>query len=751
MNHNFLQYESLGRLRSAIVLVFMVVGIWYLNWRFSTISDTAPFFSITLYAAEVYGFCSSVLNVFACWRLTVRQAPPPLQGKSIDVFIPTYNEPLSLVRKTVIAAINMEYPHETWLLDDGNRLEMKELAERLKIRYIARTENLHAKAGNLNNALALSKGEFIAIFDADHAPQKNFLTRVLGYFANDKVAFVQTPQDFFNLDSYMHRPENDKRQIWSEQSLFFSVILRGRDYWNAAFFCGSCGILRRSALEKIGGFATETVTEDIHTSVRLHKAGYRSVYHCEPLAYGIAPATADPFLKQRIRWGQGNMQVLMKENIIFTSKLTLAQKLNYLASIMTWFDGWQKGIFYATPIIVLFTGILPINTNFYDLLLHVLPYYFLGFLVFEEVGRGYGGTLYIEQYNFVRFAAYIQSTFGLFLGKLKFQVTSKVRNNSAELNSQLWPAQSILLLSTAAIPFGIVTYLGGSTLPADALAYNLFWVYINCLIGFSAFKFTKNNQSFTRDEYRFPIPLPFRFEDKREANLYGTIDNISATGGKIYARLPKSARIGNVIEGYIYLPSGPIPIEAEIVAEFKSLAGDQPFVAAVGCRFIWNVIDHQDAFEAFLFGTGLQCKLNEIEEKKVTPIEWIKSRIAGIRIPKRYEGEHWAPVVIIGENYQAPTSLGLVNIPGISDAPKQLISFSPIPSSAEVSVRIYTRTKQVDLGMEVGKGVQLENSAGAFFLYPVKKSAVIASKKSSLLLPKKAVDGREPCYGALHS
>ena len=739
MNNNSIKYESLDRLRSSIVLGFMVVGIWYLHWRFSTLSDAAPFFSVTLYAAEIYGFCSSMLNAFTCWRLTVRQASPPLDGKSVDVFIPTYNEPVNLVRKTVIAAINMEYPHETWLLDDGNRPEMKELAERLKVRYIARTENLHAKAGNLNNALMHSKGEFIAVFDADHAPQNNFLTRVLGYFADDQVAFVQTPQDFFNLDSYMHRAQEDKRQIWSEQSLFFSVILRGRDYWNAAFFCGSCGVLRRSALEKIGGFATETVTEDIHTSVRLHKAGFRSVYHCESLAYGIAPATADPFLKQRIRWGQGNMQVLMKENILFTSKLTLAQKTNYIASIMTWFDGWQKGIFYVTPIIILFTGVLPINTGLNELLLHVIPYYLLGLLVFEEVGRGYGGTLYIEQYNFIRFAAYIQSTFGLFLGKLKFQVTSKVRDSSVKRNSNLWPAMAILLFSTAAAPFGIVSYLGGSTLPPDALSYNLFWVGVNCFIGFSAFKFTKKSQDFTRNEYRFPIPLPFRFEDKKQTNLYGTIDNISATGGKIYARLPRSARKGRIIEGYIYLPSGPIPIAAEIVAEFKSLAGDQPFVAAVGCRFIWNVVEHQDAFESFLFGTDLQCKLNEIEEKQATPIEWLKRKIAGIRIPKRDEGEHWAPVVIIGENYQAPTSLGLVNISGSGEAPRQLISFSPISQNAEVAVRIYTRTRQIDLGIEVTEGIQLQSSGDSFFLYPVKKSTMIATKASHLFVNKTEV------------
>lgn len=716
----------------------MVAGIWYLNWRFSTLSDTAPFFSITLYVAEIYGFCSSVLNVFTCWRLTVRQSPPPQDGITVDVFIPTYNEPVSLVRKTLLAAINMSYPHETWLLDDGNRPEMQELATRLGARYIARAENVHAKAGNLNNAMKHSTGEFIAIFDADHAPQKNFLLKILGYFSDNQVAFVQTPQDFFNLDSYMHRTRKSERKIWSEQSLFFSVILRGRDYWNAAFFCGSCGILRRSMLEEIGGFATETVTEDIHTSVRLHKLGYRSIYHCESLAYGIAPATVSPFLKQRIRWGQGNMQVLMRENILFTRKLTWAQKVNYLASIMTWFDGWQKGIFYATPVIVLFTGVLPINTGLYELILHVLPYYLLGLIVFEEVGRGYGGTLYIEQYNFIRFAAYIQSTFGLFLGKLKFHVTSKVRDNAPESNRSLWPAMSMLLFSTAAIPFGIVTFFGGSQLPLDALAYNLFWVGVNCLIGVSAFKFTQSSQTFTRNEYRFPIPLPFRFENKHESDMYGTIDNISATGGKIYARFPKGVRKGKIIEGYIYLPSGQIPIEVEIIAEFTSMAGDQPYVAAVGCRFIWNVIDHQDDFEKFLFGTDLQRKLNKIQEKQTTPIEWLRGRLAGDQIAEGQVREYWASAVIAAEQQQASTSLGLINMYGNEDAPKQLISYFPMALGVKFAVKVYTRTKQIDLEVEVMQGIQIDNSTGSFYLYPVKNSTVITLKQANVITLKQA-------------
>ncbi|MES2366975.1 MAG: cellulose synthase catalytic subunit [Pseudomonadota bacterium] len=239
------------------------------------------------------------------WRLTVRIAPPAPRGLSVDVFIPTFNEPVQLVRRTLLATIHMDYPHETWLLDDGNRPEMASLAEDLGVRYLARERNTDAKAGNLNNALANSSAEFVAVFDADHAPQQNFLTHTLGYFNDPAVAFVQTPQDFFNLDSYQHRQQTRKHTVWTEQSLFFRVIQRGKDYWNAAFFCGSCATLRRSALEKIGGFATGTVTEDLHTSIRLHKQGFKSVYHAEPLAFGIAPSSVVPFLQQRIRWGQG--------------------------------------------------------------------------------------------------------------------------------------------------------------------------------------------------------------------------------------------------------------------------------------------------------------------------------------------------------------------------------------------------------------------------------------------------------------
>src|SRR5690349_18540749 len=195
------QYEPLGVARSILVLVYIVVAIWYLAWRPTTFNPEAMAFSIIVYAAEVFGFVVALLHLLIVWRLTIRVALPTPAGLTVDVFVPTFDEPLEMVRRTLLAALRMEYPHQTWLLDDGNRAHLRELAESLGCRYLARTDNTDAKAGNLNNALQHSSAEFVAVFDADHAPAREFLTHTLGYFADPKVAFVQTPQDFYNLDS----------------------------------------------------------------------------------------------------------------------------------------------------------------------------------------------------------------------------------------------------------------------------------------------------------------------------------------------------------------------------------------------------------------------------------------------------------------------------------------------------------------------------------------------------------------------
>lgn len=709
-------YEPLGVYRTILSLAFLVVGFSYLIWRHGTLGGELPIFSWALYFAEIYGFGTALLHIFMCWRLTVREPSLPAPGATVDVFVPTYNESVDIVRRTLLAARNMDYPHRTWLLDDGNRADMKALAERLDVNYLARTENTHAKAGNLNNALLQSFGEFIAIFDADHAPQKRFLTRTLGYFNDKSVAFVQTPQDFFNLDSYQHRLKKNRKKLWTEQSLFFKVIQRGKDYWNAAFFCGSCAVVRRSALISIGGFATETVTEDLHTSIRLHKAGFKSIYHAESLAFGIAPGSVAPFLKQRIRWGQGAMQVLKIENIFFTRKLTIAQRLNYLASIMTYFDGWQKGLFYFAPAFVLLTGILPITVDGKVFLAWFIPYYFLSFWNFEEIGRGYGGIFYIEQYNFARFAAFAWATLGLFRKNLRFSVTNKSLSRESEMRRMFMPQILLIFLNIAAIPIGIVLALTFGHLPHEALVFNLIWSMVNLSLGLAIFGYTKRTERYIRAEYRFPIPLLLVLHEAGR-NLSLTIDNISSSGCRLYGRMPERAKKGSILSGSLLLPSGSLEIKAEIVSEI--MAGDRnsgQYLKAVGCQFVWADPADQDVLELFLYGNDLQWLLLELEEKALTPIERFRQRIRYGKI-SRPADERWATCEVISEGGSTSHRLpGVIPLPVGGGAPKRVILFADVREGTLITINIYTRSGLHVTNAHITNSTPIDTSLGQVFI-----------------------------------
>lgn len=719
-------YEPQGIYRSILITLFIGVGMGYLVWRYGTLGEESPVFSWMLYLAEIYGYLTAILYIFMAFRLTIRNPPKPKSNLSVDVFVPTYNEDPDLVRKTLLAAINMDYPHVTWLLDDGNRPEMKALAQRLNVNYIARTENSHAKAGNLNNALKYSTGELIAIFDADHAPQKRFLRRTLGYFNDPLVAVVQTPQDFFNLDSYQHRLTQKGKKLWTEQSLFFKVIQRGKDYWNAAFFCGSCAVVRRSALDSIGGFATETVTEDLHTSIKLHKKGFRSIYHHESLAFGIAPANVAPFLKQRVRWGQGAMQVLKCENIFFTSKLTIAQRLNYLSSTMTYFDGWQKGIFYLSPAFVLFTGILPISADGTTFLTWFIIYYILSFAVFEEVARGYGGTFYIEQYNFARFAAFAWSTLGIFRKNLKFEVTNKSLSKDQATLRIFMPQIVVLILNSIAIPAGIILATATDRLPTDALMFNAIWAGVNIFIGLAIFGFTKKTERHLRHEYRFPVPLPLYMDKNDGTRALLTIDNISSNGCKIYGMLPAGTQKGSVIQGSIQLPSGELKIQARVMAEIRSTSETSDYLKAVGCQFQWSSASDQDALDLFLYGSDLQWRLQELEERNVTPMVWLTNRIKYGK-SSFLPDEKWATcefTVVTADGVELRP--GLVPLPVGRKVPSRLVTFSPVISETMVVIKIHTRTSTNDMQFISGAVQRIENSVGYVYIVSLAPAAEVA-------------------------
>jgi cellulose synthase (UDP-forming) len=229
----------------------VALGVSYLAWRWTnTIAWEAWWIAIPLILAETYSLSESILYAVTTWNARLRTSPPQAPGdRTVDVFIATYNEPLDIVLKTAIAARNMHYPHKTWILDDGDRPEFAAAARRIGVGYITRGPDWEgkprfAKAGNVNNALFRTTGEFIAIFDADQVPDPEFLDRVLGHFVDPEVAFVQTPQQFWNV------PKSDP--LGSQAELFYGSIQQGKDGWGAAFFCGSNAVLRREALMALG-------------------------------------------------------------------------------------------------------------------------------------------------------------------------------------------------------------------------------------------------------------------------------------------------------------------------------------------------------------------------------------------------------------------------------------------------------------------------------------------------------------------
>jgi len=570
------------------------------------------------------------------WKMPERKSIKPELNLSVDVFITVLNEPVDLIRKTIYAAVNMDYPHKTYVLDDGNNKEIKNLAILLGAKYLSRSDNKDAKAGNLNNGLAHSKGDYIAVFDADHIPNRKFLTETLGFFKNNKVAFVQVPQEFYNINSFQHRFKEFFEEIWSEQAIFFRVIQRGKDFWNAAFFCGSCAVIRRDVLEEIGGFATGTVTEDIHTSVRIHKKGYLSVYYPKSLAFGMAGASIEPYVTQRIRWGQGAMQVLHKERIIFSRHLSLPQKICYLSSMVTFFDGWQKAFFYISPFFVLLLGLIPIQTSLFDFAIHLLPYLIIIFLLMEELARGYGNLLLTQQYNMARFFAFCYSTLTLFYErKIKFNVTDKEQIKK-HLKIFLLPTKFIYILNISGVFLGLVIYYFFKHLPLEVLITVCILALINTYIAHKLISFSGKKYFSTQADYQFNTPYVLELNLKNKKFLT-TAYRLSSD--RFRANLDfSSLKVSNdFYSGKIFMPHKILNFNFSI----DSIFHHKNKLPEINAKFFWQN-GERDEFTHYIYSTNHQIAFNLLHETSLAPFAFVKSLFASSNFQKRF-AHHWFP------------------------------------------------------------------------------------------------------------
>jgi cellulose synthase (UDP-forming) len=604
------------------------VSAHYLWWRQAeTFNPQAPVFSWLLYAAELFGFVTTALFFFTAWRLRERVAPPPLAGRTVDVFVPTKNEPPEVLRTTLLACNDLHYPHRTVVLDDGARPEVQALCEELGCVYLARRSSEGAKAGNLNFGLAHSTAEFVALFDADHVPVPRFLDRLLGYFADEKVAFVQVPQEFYNVDSVQHRWDRRKKRIWAEQYLFFSVIQPGKDAWNAAFFVGSCAILRRKALDDIGGFPTGSITEDMLTSIRLHARGWSSVYHREFLAFGIAAQTLAPFAIQRQRWGVGNWQVFARANPIFLKGLTLPQRLCYLASMIYPLEGLQKIIFYATPPVALVTGVLPMRALDAVYLLHFVPYFLLSTWAFDEMARGVGGQVLLEQYSMAKYFTYLETlVIPLIPGRGKiFKVTPKARGPAGS-KALLAPQLAVLAASFAATGWALVELLLGRRSDAFIVAVNCFWALYNSGLAATIVGFGQSKLRQRRVEFRIPetVVASWRPTDRPSAvERYAVVEDLTPEGAGLIAvgDVPRDGRLELAAE----LPRAALRVRCEVVRRRDVQVG-QRTVSRLGLRFVDPPRSSKDLVARFLREAAVTRFL---AENRLGYRTWIERRVGG--------------------------------------------------------------------------------------------------------------------------
>lgn len=501
------RHQRLGHSEFAIKLLAvaaLVVGIAYLGWRAAfTLNESALWLAIPLFLAECHGYLTFLLYAFMSWDIRPWKRGEAPEGATVDIFIPTYNESPDILAITVAGALQVHGNPTIYVLDDGRRAWVRDLCNRTGVQYLARPDNQHAKAGNINHALRHTSGEFIVVLDADHVPAPAILEDTLGYFADHSVAAVQGPQEFYNNDSFQHARDGSD---WHEQSVFYHVIQPGKNRTNSVFWCGSPSVVRRRALEEIGGVATETVTEDLHTSIRFQRAGWRVVFHDGIIARGIAPEDFNAYITQRLRWAQGAMQVIRRET--WRSGLNWEQRVNYFASTTTYFDAFRKLTFLAVIPTILFTGQLPIDAPVIPFLAFWTAWFVLSQGANIALGRGHYRWLTIEMFDLLKMFAFARASLTLLWeGTVRFRVTPKALPGAKNLHPLLVP--HVLLIGTYAIAFvvGALRVLGpfahnNAAAIVAAMAWAAFVMFALSVIAWRTFHHVNRRAS-----HRLPLHL----------------------------------------------------------------------------------------------------------------------------------------------------------------------------------------------------------------------------------------------------
>ena len=536
-----------------LVWLSLITTLRYLYYRTNyTLNLTGgwidAFFSVILYIAELYAILTMGLSFFQTLRLKDRKpidlsAVPEDQLPLVDIYIPTYNEDVEIVRKTTLGAIAIDYARKNvYILDDGRaekyrarREELRQMCSELGVQMRVRDNNDHAKAGNINTSLPNTPGEFVLILDCDHIPTRTILKETIGFFRNPKVSLVQTPHWFYNPDPF-ERNLQTGGTIPVGNELFYKVLQKGNDFWNAAFFCGSAAIVRKTHLLEIGGIAVETVTEDCHTALRLHSRGYESVYYDKIMVAGLAPEMFSAYVGQQVRWARGMAQILRLENPLFNRKLklTIPQRICYFSATSHFFFGFPRLMYAIAPALFLVFGINPIRGLGLETLAYALPHIviatYANFITYKHVRFSFWNEIYEFAMSFhagvVTFLALVNPKLG------SFNVTDKGMSITKrvfdwESSKGLVFAGALVMASILSVPFWLIFQPEAS----EAVLVNLAWSFFNFVLIVASI-LVAFEQPQLRRSHRLDRKLGAVIYSQ-DSTLKGTTLNVSETGCQV--------------------------------------------------------------------------------------------------------------------------------------------------------------------------------------------------------------------------
>lgn len=592
-----------------------------------------------LYLAEMYSVMMLALSLFV-----VAQPLPPRPSRAknegrwptVDVFIPTYNEEPELLANTVAAAQAMDYPRDrftVWLLDDGGtqqkrnserlaeadnaerrHAELQKLAADLGARYLTRERNEHAKAGNMNNGLAHSKGELIAVFDADHAPARDFLKETVGYFDEDPRLFlVQTPHFFLNPDP-IERNLRTFEKMPSENEMFYGVIQRGLDKWNASFFCGSAAVLRRAALLETKGFSGVSITEDCETAVELHSRRWNSVYVDKPLIAGLQPATFASFIGQRSRWAQGMMQILRFRFPPLKRGLSIPQRLCYMSSTLFWLFPFARAIFLFAPLFYLFLDLQIFTASGGEFMAYTLAYMIVNLMMQNYLYGAFRWPWISELYEYVQTVHLLPAVVSVIVNPRKptFKVTAKDESIStsrlSEIARPFFVIFGVLLLAVAVTIYRVYAepYKADVTLVVGG--WNLLnLIMAGCALGVVS---ERGERAATR-RVKVSRRCQVRIGDKW---LRGTIENVSVNGARVLLNGADLDSLSQDMSTQLRFTThydnseGTLPV---VVRNFERTADG----IAIGCRYLPEEANHRRLVADLIFANSAQWEQFQLSRR----------------------------------------------------------------------------------------------------------------------------------------